>query len=599
MGAYDDKVNAYAKLFGVPPATVAKVMGSPPGPASGPLPKVPKGPAPGDPGFASSVLGSAPAGPLPSAPRGPAPGDPGFDITRMGPMPSTAAPPPGAPVLSKKDLEKAREASQSVSDTAHGHGGDKPTINIPKGFADKQIDLSGVKKPATAMDDARAAVAESESARAGAPQGYFVKPHWAPHDEREATRYGMSKESVEPAKSAADDALGHGYMAGEKHLEAAQKQADADVAYATEHARASQEAAIQMKKIADDKRAYVERAQQKLEDLSLRAQEKVDVDAAQGGLGGSLMAAIGMAMGQFGASMNHTQNTAMQLVQSNIDRRIRAQEANIGNAHKTLANEENLYQKNLSAFGDRESAVLATKVQLLDQAKAMSDTQYAKAKHTMNEGDKHAFDEKLLKERSDTAMKFAVAQQNQVETQRTNVYNPGGFVGTGGPASKEAKSDAHGYSEELEKAGIPEALSSLQDIDQRLDSFGTGDVPGVGPVVNHLPGPILKLVSGQEGVRNRQALAHTKNLTRKVIAGVAQNPQETAHLNEELEGAGDADSMRAFVQSLRRSLSNRQRNIAAGHGEEGRKLYEDRKGSVHDVRQDRPTTPYQRPVDGK
>ncbi len=274
-----------------------------------------------------------------------------------------------------------------------------------------------------------------EQSREPAPRpGVYMPAHWQPGTRSEAIRYGMDPEHLEPARSAYDSAQGHGIAAGDKRLEAAQQEGVADAVYASAHAAASQQAAAEMRRIELEKQAYIAQEHSKLNELSVAAQQKIDPDAARGGLGAQIMAAIGIGLGQFGASLNGGVNTAAQLVNANIDRRIRAQEMNVANAGKAADREQSLYRQNLDAFGDRERATLATKMQYLDQVKAMGDMQYAAAKHTMNEADKHAWDQKLMEQRGGLEKSFAELTENKRETQGNEKYIPGQVLGGSGGA---------------------------------------------------------------------------------------------------------------------------------------------------------------------
>lgn len=271
---------------------------------------------------------------------------------------------------------------------------------------------------------------------APAHQGVYVPSHWQPGTRSEAVRYGMDPDALAPAQSAYESATGHGIAAGDKRLEAAQMAGMADAVYASAHAQAAQSAAEKMRRMENEKQAYVVREGEKLDDLTLAAQQKIDPDAAKGSMGSQILAAIAVGLGQFGASLNGGQNTALQIVNGNIDRQIRAQEMNISNAKKSLGDEQSLYKQNLEAFGDRERAVLATKVQYLEQVRAMADQQYAAAKSSANEGDKHAWDQKLMEQKAEYKTQFAKITQDVHETNVNEKFVSGQVVG-GGPGPKK------------------------------------------------------------------------------------------------------------------------------------------------------------------
>lgn len=300
-------------------------------------------------------------------------------------------------------LEKAREGAPPVAPPADQEG-DEPIIEAPQ---QRVVGYS----PAHWQDTARTSSSRS-------------------------TEY--DPERLAAVKSATDSAMGHGMTAGDKQLAAAKQQAEADVAYSVAHEQAAKQAALEQQRINDERRAYVDDKMTRLNELSTAASAKVDPELAKGSLGAQVLGAIGVALGQFGASINGGQNTALQIVNANIDRNIRAQEVNIANAKQTLRDEESLYRQNLEMFGDREKAVLATKMAYLDQAKALSDQLYAKSKGTMSEAQKAEFDQKLWNQRGDLEMKLAQSLAVTHEEQGSQRFVPGQAImaGAGGSPAK-------------------------------------------------------------------------------------------------------------------------------------------------------------------
>lgn len=314
-------------------------------------------------------------------------------------------------------LEKAREGAPPVAPPADQEG-DEPIIEAPQ---QRVVGYS----PAHWQDTARTSSSRS-------------------------TEY--DPERMAAVKDATDSAMGHGMNAGDKQLEAAKQQASADVSYAVAHEQASRQAALEQQRINDERQAYVDDKMAQLNELSTKASAKVDPELAKGSLGAQILGAIGVALGQFGASINGGQNTALQIVNANIDRNIRAQEVNISNAKQTLKDEQSLYRQNLDMFGDREKAVLATKIAYLDQAKAISDQQYAKSKGTMGEAQKAEFDQKLWNQRGDLEMKLAQSLAVTHEEQGNQRFIPGQAIMSGGasvPASPGEKGKEELYVPEL------------------------------------------------------------------------------------------------------------------------------------------------------
>lgn len=269
----------------------------------------------------------------------------------------------------------------------------------------------------------------------GSP-GHYVPSHWQPGTRSETIQHGIDESKLQPGQKSREVALNYGQWAADDTRKAAEKEATADVAYAAAHQQAIQQHAAEQQRIANERQAYTIREHEKLASLNTAAQQQVDPEAAKGSAGAQLFAAIGVALGQFGASINGGTNAALQIVNANIDRRIKAQEMNIANAHKSLSNEQSLYKDNLEAFGDRDRAALATKMQYLDQAKAVLDEQYAAAKSNRNEAQYHAMSEALANKKAEYQDQFGIRTADQVATQGNEHFVPGQTVGGGG-ASKD------------------------------------------------------------------------------------------------------------------------------------------------------------------
>ena len=572
---------AYAKLFGVSPATVRAFLGSGAA-APAPLPAAaPAGPAPGDPGFAAGILGAPGAhAPLPRPPPGPAPGDPGFGLAQIAGMGSVAPPPPSGKLM------PAIPAGAGSIDTSGV---------APRGFASGAVHLPAVPKGAGQIDMSAAGGAgpgpkEPSGGHTPSAPGLQVIPGGWQHGSRgESVQHGVNPERLKEGQYYRDVAAGQGLLAGDAHLKGAQQQAQADVAYAAAHAKAAEDAAAQMQRLQHEKEMYIAGEHEKLNVLNTAAQAQIDPEAAKGSHASQLVGAIAVALNQFGAALTGGPNTALQIVNANIDRNLKAQSDNIAIAGRAADREQSLYRQNLEAFGDKERAVLATKMQYLDQAKAIADQKYAAAKSSMNEAAYHEFIQGLNDKKAELADQFGIRTEDRHTSQSHDVYRPAGVVGG---ATHEAKTDARWLSEAYTKAGIPQAQAQLEDVDQRLDALGKGDIPGVGRFVDHVPNALL----GKEANANRQAVAAIKNGIRKSVAGSSLTDGEKAELDKQTEGAHDADSLRNTVQSFRRSLSNQQRNISAGAGPAGNALLGARGGSVKDIRTDKATTPFLKPV---
>lgn len=337
-----------------------------------------------------------------------------------------------APTLSPDAADALNHPTGSISAGPQGPLDTADLVAGTPGFEGKSPDQVRAGETAIPGGPERDEAPGGSTTSAASP-GRYVPAHWQPGTRSETIQHGIDPNALREGRLGRQVAQGHGFAAADKHLEAAQMQAEADAHYAEAMKIAADNARADQQRIANERAAYVTREQEKLASLSVAAREKVDPEAAKGNIGSQIFAAIGIALGQFGASLNGGPNAALQIVNANIDRKIKAQEGNIANAHKALGDEQSLYHQNLEAFGDKDRAVLATKMQYIDQVKALTEQTYAKAKGISNEGNYHATMQALDDKYAEYADQFGVRTADQVATSGNEHFVPGQTVGGGGP----------------------------------------------------------------------------------------------------------------------------------------------------------------------
>lgn len=268
------------------------------------------------------------------------------------------------------------------------------------------------------------------------------------HPGTESWRYspGLSDEAVAPAVEAQKQYVSHADRAANAELQAAEMKAKNDAYYNVEKLKAEQQYAQEHAALEAKKQMFRDEAMADLQKRSEAvANAKVDPSAfwgegAQGGLA-RVLGAIAVGMGQYSSSRIGGPNTALNIINSAIDRNIAAQRDNIDNQKAGLQAKNSLYAQNLAAFGDRESALLATKNNYLEQAKAFANQQAA-----LNEGNLKAIGaaERLKADvsriQADNALKIAQIQETKTETAGNRVWSPGGLVG--GPVGAKQESDS-------------------------------------------------------------------------------------------------------------------------------------------------------------
>lgn len=320
----------------------------------------PSGPAPGDPGFAASILG-APPPPAPVAtPAGPAPGDPGFGLAQVMalPPPTPAAPPPGMPVISAPGAAEAIQANNASIAQAR-----KPLVaGIPTITMDLPAQAPAALSP-TARDDAEFAAykrlletrkAPAASGKGGAPANpdpFGVKAAQAKvlgtfDEERDAVKAG--------AKAEGDRAA---LVARERQALAAQQQEDAAL-----HAREVEHA----QKSFDEQMGEVGRQ------LDAVRSQKIDPSRLMHGDGMGVLAVVGGLLGGMYQGLNKLQsNPFLDDLNQQIDRDIAAQEKNIDAAHRDVSDRMNLLREQRATFKDNDLAKLQTR-QLMYEATKQS-----------------------------------------------------------------------------------------------------------------------------------------------------------------------------------------------------------------------------------
>jgi hypothetical protein len=301
-----------------------------------------------------------------------------------------------------------------------------------------------------------------------------VPAHWQPGSHAVSLQHGMSPEELEPAAYAEDVASGHEIGAANKRLEAAQQRGMADAVYSAAHAQASKIANDRIQQLNQDRDNYVTKETKRLDQMALATQKEVDPDAywRERGSGSKLAAALMIGLNQFAVLWRgRGTNTAMEIINKGIDDNIHAQQANISNAGRALEQRQNLYARNVAAFGDKERAILATKVQYLDQVAAMADGQKAQAGVAENEAAHEQMLGAIYKERAKAAADFAKLTHTQATEQMNAHFVPQQTVGLGGPSAAKREGnlvtlpDGTSYVMPSEKTAN-EAIEKVQNLDK-------------------------------------------------------------------------------------------------------------------------------------
>jgi hypothetical protein len=395
------------------------------------------------------------------------------------------------------------------------------------------------------------------------------------------------------AREAVGDANVKGRDAARLDYEAGQQAANFERGYLEQHAQAADRFAAQEATRTQKYEQQVGEHMQALDNLRAQIREaKVDPYDGMNPAAARIGGAIAIALGAFASK--HGENAGLEAVKHGIALNVERQTQQLNKLERGSRGEVNFLAQLKQQFGDTNAAQQALYISYLEKAK----TELAKKL-----GDPTVADPRLLAaydrlqgQLDDDLVKRTAAFKGITEDRvvRHDVNAQPKYVG--GP-SQAGKADARYLAENYEKAGIPQTLSELKDIDRVIDSFGDGDIPGVGPIVGKVPSVLL----GDRAVAGRQAVQRVKNAVGHALFGGALSPTEAEKLDAQLEGAKDAASLRRTVQSVRQVLQHRAANIAAGASPEGVDYYEQHGGSVQrgspsarQVSPSKPAAPYVR-----
>lgn len=239
-----------------------------------------------------------------------------------------------------------------------------------------------------------------------------------------------------------------------------QQQSGINVAREGERAQASQEAA-QLGATADayndqiaEIRARESRRASDMEQARVRYETAVEGAAKQaevspgriwaGGGGGAAaaLATIGVALGQFGASLNGGPNTAMQMIEGMIDRDLQSQRDNLAKAQNNVAAQKGVLGEMRANFGDERQADIAAKDALLLTTDLKLKQFAAEAKDPAAKARALDLSGQLTQRRGALLQQWSATEEGNIRLREkyTPAHMVGGPPGAGTVATKEADS---------------------------------------------------------------------------------------------------------------------------------------------------------------
>lgn len=279
------------------------------------------------------------------------------------------------------------------------------------------------------------------------------------------------------------------------------------------------------------------------------------------GTGGTIMAAIAMSLGAFGASLTGGENTAVQLITDSINADIDAQKENIATAGKGLEAQEGLLAQMRERFGDERMAESATRAALLENARLKAEQleQQARASGAPIEGELASA--RLKMEAAQENQRLRMLGADQVTVSETRARSSGG-AGAGARAGAGEADPRAVERYALQRQAADSAQESLTAVQGLLAG---GSVPGLGGPA----GMAESLPNAAVGGEGRALRVHIRNMASALVqarTGAVASETERADMENLLGMHGNDDEVRAGVERGAAALTHIHDNLQGGFG---------------------------------
>jgi hypothetical protein len=346
-------------------------------------------------------------------------------------------------------------------------------------------------------------------------------------------------------------------------------------------------------------------------DQSAKALSKQAIDPnrfwANQSTGAKIGAVIGAMLGGFGAAASGGRNTAVEIINSAVERDIKAQEMAFQAARDATSAKQTAFSLAMQKYGNVDAARASARVAALDAVQAQLNQQATMWKGT--DAANHATEATAslaVKREQNVAQGIAYTPERKVAVGATFrgadglMYNEAqardvskelrgqefkmheksvDFAAqaqlegikaegkAGGKGSDEAKDIAH----QLQQAKIPEATAVTEAARKAL---GKAPISQAERVVNLGSVPAVhKFVYGKDAAEREQAWLRFKNEDLHNLSGAAISPSEMPRLNRAAEGAGDTESRMAVLSMVQQAIEAKQKNILAGASPAGQEQW--------------------------
>lgn len=304
-----------------------------------------------------------------------------------------------------------------------------------------------------------------------------------------------------------------------------------------------------------------------------------------------------IALSVYASGMGGGPPYALQQMNADIERDMRAQEANLANKKEALHAQTNLLGQLRQEFGDRDAAAAAFRAAKTGQMQRQVDE--IAGRNLSNEQKAKLAEFAAALNKQNVAEKQAAGRITYNRTERLGGVG-GGAVG--GMTAKELLADAKDYGKDIQGAKLNESEASVANVEEALSKYkGKDEIPGVGTenvftravkgaadyVVGQGTGE--KIYYNKEERANRQSVHFLKADLKHAITGAGMSDTERADLDQMIEGAKGYSDLANVTKIIKTRIAKHKASLAGGHTPEAVELYELRKKAARtkDVAQGR------------
>lgn len=327
------------------------------------------------------------------------------------------------------------------------------------------------------------------------------------------------------------------------------------------------------------------------------------------GVGGTIVSSILIGLGGLSSQINGGPNVALEMINSEIDRDLMAQQQAIDSAFRRADAEGTLYDMTRQEFSDRTAALEAARALALEaaaaqvaeseatlgsaearvQAEIMAGTLRDQAAASRAEAERSEIEWQIRMGLLEARARERAAAAQRAERRNANAGGPAAIVyeeptearlnaanrliDSGADPARAAASvgidpsligGATRFAEAStgDSAAAVSALSAnLDEIESLIPPAPDADVPGVG-----MTGWLPSFIISDEGRQLREALVNASDLIGRLRSGAAVSEPEAERFLQILNGSGTDESLRRGIARIRAEVQARTSRVREGRG---------------------------------